>query len=216
MAGDWGVAVATEWLANLDVDGATAKSVLRCFAEMQLAAVIGQIRDLLADDDNVELTYRLKTASYTVAGPLLMGARVAGASPAQERAITEFAMPVGIAFQLRDDLLGVFAPPEQTGKPFAADIRAGKRTALVLECLRRGSPNEARFVRRVLGNAKASGGDLQRFVRLLESTGARARVEQRIRTLHRRGLAKLATARLLTEGKALIASSATVLIDRNA
>jgi geranylgeranyl diphosphate synthase, type I len=216
LAGDWGVAVATEWMANLDLDGAKARAVLRCFTHMQLAAVVGQIRDLLADDDDVEQTYRLKTASYTVTGPLLIGALVAGASPAQQQALTDFAMPVGVAFQLRDDLIGVFAQPEQTGKPFASDIRAGKRTALVLECLRRASPSETRFVRRVLGNASATEKDLHRLVHLLESTGAQAHVERRIRVLHRRGLARLATARLRPESKALLASASTVLIDRGA
>jgi geranylgeranyl diphosphate synthase, type I len=216
LAGDWGVAVATDWMADLPLAGTQARAALRCFAGMQLAAVVGQIRDLLADDDDVEQTYRLKTASYTVSGPLLVGAILAGASQTQQKAIGDFAVPVGVAFQLRDDLIGVFAPPEQTGKPFASDIRAGKRTLLVLECLRRASPAEARFLRRVLGDAKASRSDLLKFVRLLESTGARTQVEDRIRVLHRRGLSKLVGARLRPEGKALLASASTLLIDRGA
>jgi len=216
LAGDWGVAVATDWVARLAIDGSKVKAVLACFANMQLAAVVGQIRDLVADDDDAELTYRLKTASYTVTGPLLIGALVAGANATQQRSVVDFATPVGVAFQLRDDLIGVFAPPEQTGKPFASDVLAGKRTALVLECLRAATPLEARFIRRTLGNAGAGQKDLRRFVKLLESTGARARVEKRIRTLQRQSLSKLAKAHLLPEGKALLASAATFLIDRGA
>jgi geranylgeranyl diphosphate synthase, type I len=216
LAGDWGVAVATAWMAKLPLTGTRLSAALACFANMQLAAVLGQIRDLLADDNDAELTYRLKTASYTVSGPLVLGSILAGANATQRKAIADFALPIGVAFQLRDDLIGVFAPTAQTGKPFASDVRAGKRTALVLECLRRVSAADVRFMRRVLGNPNARQKDLARFVHLLDSSGAKALVEARIRTLHRRGLAKLSKAKLRAEGKALLASAATALIVRDA
>lgn len=216
LAGDWGVAVATEWMARLDVDGKTLKAALSCFAEMQLAAVVGQVRDLLAVDDDVELTYRLKTASYTVSGPLLLGAILGCGTPAQLKSIAQFALPIGVAFQLRDDSIGVFGSPEATGKPFASDIRAGKRTAIVLESLRLATPAEGRFLRRILGNPMATDKDLKRFVRLLESTGAKKRVENRIATLYRRGMKQLAGAKLRSEGKLLLASAAAALVNRNA
>jgi geranylgeranyl diphosphate synthase type I len=216
LAGDWGVAVATDWMANLPVDGGALKRALGCFAEMQLAAVVGQIRDLVATDEDAELTYRLKTASYTVNGPLLLGAILAGATPVQTKAITQFAVPVGVAFQLRDDIIGVFAPPERTGKPFASDIRAGKRTALVIECLKRVDSRDARFMRRVLGNPEASERDLVRFVRLLEDSGALGHIEARIRMLYRRGLAQLAKSPLRAGGKLLLESAAEALIRRDA
>jgi geranylgeranyl diphosphate synthase, type I len=216
MAGDWGVAVATDWMARLAVTGSTLQAALTCFADMQLAAVVGQIRDLVADDDDAELTYRLKTASYTVSGPLQLGAILAGGNAAQLAGIEDFAVPIGIAFQLRDDLIGVFASEERTGKPFASDVLSGKRTSLVLRCLRRVSEKDARFMRRTLGNANASQGSLRRFVNLLESSGAKKSVENRIRTLHRLGMQKLAKARLRAEGKALLESAATALIFRDA
>ncbi|HEY5955425.1 MAG TPA: polyprenyl synthetase family protein, partial [Polyangiaceae bacterium] len=127
----------------------------------------------------------------------------------------DFALPVGVAFQLRDDLIGVFAPPERTGKPFASDIRAGKRTALVIECFKRVDDREARFMRRVLGNSQATERELARFVHLLEESGAHRSVQARIRTLHRRGLNHLAKAKLRTPGKLLLESAARALIDRD-
>lgn len=216
LAGDWGVATATDWMARLAVEGARLRDALCCFADMQLAAVVGQIRDLVAADDDIELTYRLKTASYTVEGPLLLGAILAGASEAQRKLLRDFALPVGVAFQLRDDLIGVFAPPEQTGKPYASDVRAGKRTVLVRECLRRASSSERKFLQRVLGDAAASERDLKRFVKLLETSGARAEVEAQIHALHRRGLAALDSRRIRSEGKALLESAAAALISRGA
>lgn len=216
LAGDWGVAVATAWMARLPVAGARLKDALNCFAEMQLAAVAGQIRDLVAQDDDIEMTYRLKTASYTVEGPLLLGAILVGATSAQRRILQEYAIPVGVAFQLRDDLIGVFAPPEQTGKPFASDVRAGKRTVLVRECLQRASSKDRRFLQSVLGDPSASTRDLKRFVSLLDSTGARAAVESRIQVLHAQGLAALNSPRLRDEGKALLESAAAALNVRGA
>jgi geranylgeranyl diphosphate synthase, type I len=216
LAGDWGVAVATDWMTSLALPGARLRAALRCFADMQLAAVVGQIRDLVADDDDAELTYRLKTASYTVCGPLLLGAILAGGSAAQQKDILGFALPIGEAFQLRDDLIGVFATPEQTGKPFASDVRAGKRTVLVRECLRRVSGQQASFMQRTLHSPAPSERDLQRFVHLLESSGASEFVEGRIDTLSRRGLARLAKARLRAEGKTLLASAAAALTVRKA
>jgi geranylgeranyl diphosphate synthase, type I len=216
LAGDWGVAVATDWMTNLALPSARLRAALRCFADMQLAAVVGQIRDLVADDDDAELTYRLKTASYTVCGPLLLGAILAGANAAQQKDILGFALPIGEAFQLRDDLIGVFAPSEQTGKPFASDVRAGKRTVLVRECLQRVSARQASFMQRILHSPAPSEKDLLRFVALLDSSGAKARVEARIATLCRRGLAKLGKARLRAAGKTLLASAAAALTVRHA
>lgn len=216
LAGDWGVAVATDWMARLSVDADRLRDALSCFSEMQLAAVVGQMRDLVAQDDDIELTYRLKTASYTVEGPLLLGAILAGSNQAQRRLLREFALPLGVAFQLRDDLIGVFAPPERTGKPFASDVRAGKRTVVVRECLQRASSAERRFMQKVLGNASASDRDLKRFVSLLETSGARASVESKIQSLHRRSLAAIDSRRLRAEGKTLLESAAAALILRGA
>jgi geranylgeranyl diphosphate synthase type I len=74
---------------------------------------------------------RFKSAKYTVERPLHMGATLAGAGPAMIEALTEVALPLGEAFQLRDDVLGVFGDPAVTGKPAGDDLREGKRTVLV-------------------------------------------------------------------------------------
>ena len=74
---------------------------------------------------------RYKSAKYTVERPLHIGAALAGAGPDLIQALSEVALPLGEAFQLRDDVLGVFGDPEQTGKPAGDDLREGKRTVLV-------------------------------------------------------------------------------------
>ena len=106
----------------------------RAFARVQREVIIGQLIDLRgapASAEQVESMHDLKTGSYTVRGPLAIGAILAGASAEQRAALDRFAAPLGVAFQLRDDLLGTFGDPRATGKPAGNDVRRGKRTALV-------------------------------------------------------------------------------------
>lgn len=215
LAGDWGAAVATDWMAMLPIPTKRLPAVLRCFVEMQTAAVTGQIRDLLAADGNPERTYELKTASYSVNGPLQLGALLGG-SPAKARmALEQFAMPLGVAFQLQDDLIGVFSPEAVTGKPFASDLKQGKRTPLIFEGRKRADKTQLALLNRVIGNPTAKVRDLEKAVRFLETSGARAAISQRINRLYDQSLAALDNRALRPEGKELLRSAATALVARS-
>lgn len=96
----------------------------------QFLDVVGQTRTELSVEDAM-LVVRYKSAKYTVERPLHIGAALAGADPALIDALSEVALPLGEAFQLRDDVLGVFGDPEVTGKPAGDDLREGKRTVLI-------------------------------------------------------------------------------------
>src|SRR5207249_2871442 len=126
------------------------------------------------------LAYQLKTGSYTVRGPLCLGAILGQAKPATLRALERFALPVGVAFQLRDDLLSAFGDPKDTGKPLGNDLRSGKRTVLLVQGLTRSRGAELALLKRVAGNARAREADLRRALGVLESSGARGFVEARV------------------------------------
>ena len=147
------------------------------FQNMHLEVVFGQQLDLLAHED-VTLTQHLKTGSYTMRGPMRLGALLADASDEQLQVLTRFAQPLGIAFQLRDDVLGTFGDPAVTGKPVGHDLREGKYTALVAEArnLMTAEQDRARLDA-VLGDRSAPLAEVQAVIRLLETSGARARVE---------------------------------------
>ncbi|MBM4364235.1 MAG: polyprenyl synthetase family protein, partial [Deltaproteobacteria bacterium] len=161
LAGDLGVALAQEALARVDVPPARLPRVFAAFAEMQADAIAGQQRDVVARGGDVELTYRLKTGSYTAAGPLRLGALLGGARERLVGGLERVAVPAGVAFQLRDDLLSLFAESTETGKPFANDLRAGKRTALIVALEQLGSPADRAAVRRVLGKPRATEASLR-------------------------------------------------------
>jgi geranylgeranyl diphosphate synthase type I len=133
LAGDFGCAVAQRLLLEVDVPPARLAEAARVLARIQEDVVLGQTLDLLDTSCDVETKHDLKTGSYTVRGPLALGAALAGASTEQRAALERFGGPLGIAFQLRDDLLGLFGEAREVGKPIGSDLRQGKRTALVAE-----------------------------------------------------------------------------------
>lgn len=124
---------------------------------------------------------RLKTGSYSFELPLLLGARLAGASEALQAILSSYARPLGQAFQIADDLLGTFAAPEVTGKPNASDLREGKRTLLVTRALERATPADARILREGLGRREMSDAEAEALREILRRSGAAesARTEAR-------------------------------------
>lgn len=191
LAGDYASAVALEALSQVEMKPSAALPAFACFAEMQLDAIAGQQLDLIGGDYDVELAYQLKTGSYTVRGPLRLGAILGGAGPKTLLALDRFALPIGVAFQLRDDLLSAFGEPKQTGKPLGNDLRAGKRTALLAAGLKLSRGKDLRALKSVIGNVEASDAELRTALSVLESSGAHAMIEDRIAELSRAGLAEL-------------------------
>ncbi|MEO9327583.1 polyprenyl synthetase family protein [Gordonia aurantiaca] len=118
------------------------------WAAMRTEVLGGQFLDIVNEasgDDSAAAAYRVmefKTAAYTVARPLELGARLAGASEDLVGTLRSIGHDLGIAFQLRDDLLGVFGDPVRTGKPSGDDLVSGKRTALLGTALRRADDSD--------------------------------------------------------------------------
>ncbi|AKV01631.1 Octaprenyl diphosphate synthase [Labilithrix luteola] len=185
LAGDLASGYAQSALLECPVSADRLLRAAQAFARIQEDVVTGQLAEMsavrAAQPPSVELIHSLKTASYTVTGPLALGAVLAGADDARVAEFGRFGRPLGIAFQLRDDLLGVFGDPTATGKPIWNDIRQGKRTALVTEL--RGSAEAEALLARVLGNPDAPSSEIEAVVRLMETSGARARVEARVQEL---------------------------------
>jgi geranylgeranyl diphosphate synthase type I len=158
----------------------------------------------------------LKSGRYSVARPLELGALLVGASPEQAAALLALGDPLGRAFQLRDDLLGVFGDEATTGKPAGADLVEGKPTLLVAETLTRLSPADAERFRGRLGQAQLSAGEVDELRTLMVDCGARTAVEAHIER-------EIATARAQIDRLTLAASDrdelhefATWLVSRSA
>ncbi|MDQ1629767.1 MAG: geranylgeranyl diphosphate synthase, type [Actinomycetota bacterium] len=156
------------------------------FDRMRTELMCGQYLDMLAqvraETSVAEARHviRHKSANYTVAQPLLLGGTLAGAAAELLSAYEEYGLALGEAFQLRDDVLGVFGDPDVTGKPTGDDLREGKRTVLVAATMERASPAQAAELRRSLGDPHLDIETVARLRALMVETGALQAVERLI------------------------------------
>ncbi|APE38155.1 geranylgeranyl pyrophosphate synthase [Nocardia mangyaensis] len=193
----------------------------RVWARMRTEVLGGQLLDINGEaggDESVEAALRInryKTAAYTIERPLHLGAALAGADDALVAALRTYGTDVGIAFQLRDDLLGVFGDPAVTGKPSGDDLREGKRTVLIAEALRRADPAAAEALRTGLGT-ELDDEAVDRLRALLTDLGAVAEVERRITELTDTGLAAVATSTATPVAKQLLQAMALAATRRAA
>jgi len=208
LAGDFAAALATDSLASTQVPAPRVVEALRLFARMQCEVIAGQLLDVRASGV-VETMHDLKTGSYTVRGPLAIGAALAGASPESRAALDALSRPLGVAFQLRDDLLGTFGDPKTTGKPVGGDLRQGKRTAIVAAL--DGDPIAAPLLARVHGRKDASHDDVAALLAHMDRSGARARVESRLTALLDEAREILGRIELAPHGAELLAGAIAAL-----
>jgi geranylgeranyl diphosphate synthase type I len=216
LAGNFAAAWALESLLELPIAPAHVVLAARELGRVEEDVVHGQLLDVCAratDACDVEAAYALKTASYTVRCPIIMGARLAGADDAQVAALAAFAKPLGIAFQLRDDVLGTFGDSHAMGKPLGSDLRKGKRTALVVAAMR--DPRARESLGRVLGRAQATDDEMATAVARIQECGARAHVEERIAALVREARAALDRTHLTPYALMLLAQAVVVLSERD-
>ena len=174
-------------LASQEAVSAGRSAPLEPFFTMCEDVGIGQFLDIrceytrAATREDISAIITHKTVSYSALFPLLIGAALAE-QPAPETIadLQAFATPFGEAFQLRDDILGIFGDPAITGKPAGDDLTEGKNTFLFLETLERVSEVDARWLRSLRGK-RLEGDDVVRAQALMEDSGARAHVENMIR-----------------------------------
>ncbi len=214
LLGDLALAWADDMLHTAGLEPAALVRGLRPWRAMRTEMLAGQYLDVFSQvrgDETPEAALRvaeLKSASYTVARPLQLGAEIAGADQRTLAALENFGHDIGVAFQLRDDLLGVFGDPEVTGKPAGDDLREGKRTLLIAEALQearaQGDERAVAELRAVLGDPDVSADRIESARSVLVRLGAQTAVEKRIaeltgsahRTLNSAGLAEPAATRL--------------------
>jgi geranylgeranyl diphosphate synthase type I len=210
-----------ELLAAAPLSDAQREAIEPVIRMMRSEAIFGQYLDLLAtgrQDGDVDATLtvaRYKTGSYTVHRPLQLGAVLAGAGPEVLPACRAVGVPLGEAFQLRDDLLGVFGDPARTGKSRLDDLREGKHTTLMALALQRADPEQARRLRRLVGDPELGEAGASAVREILEGTGARDEVERMIRTRYEKARAALRDAPFAPAGSAALAGLASRAVVRD-
>jgi geranylgeranyl diphosphate synthase, type I len=198
LLGDLLLSWSEELLRRCGLPAETVGAALEVFDRCRTEVIAGQFLDVSvqarahADVDTAMTVLRYKSAKYSIERPLHVGAALAGATPAQLEELTRFGLPLGEAFQLRDDLLGVYGDPGTTGKPAGDDLVEGKRTVLVALALDGTDREAARRLDAALGTPldEAAVADLRDVI---DRSGAHAQVEQVIAALAERAVAALDT-----------------------
>lgn len=220
LLGDLLLSWSDEVLRTSGLPDADVLAGLRIFDITRTEVVAGQFLDVSAQaratrDIDLSMTVlRYKSAKYSVERPLHLGATLAGGSVEQYQSLTNFGIPLGEAFQLRDDLLGIFGDPSLTGKPIGDDLREGKRTVLTALAWENLDATQAQFLDVSLG-ANLSDADVGALCALIESSGARSRVEDLITTLTERSLAALESAPITEAARATLHQLAVAATQRS-
>jgi geranylgeranyl diphosphate synthase type I len=194
LLGDLAFVLADELFLDADVPPDTLVDALRLFTTMREEVMAGQYLDVVAAHEGDrggggggELALRiaaLKSGRYTIARPLQLGAVLAGGGDDLIEDLFRFGEPLGQAFQIRDDVLGVFGAVEATGKPRDSDLREGKRTLLVAETSARLAHDDARNFHALLGRADLTAAEADELRSLMRESGgveATAAIVDRLR-----------------------------------
>ena len=176
--------------------GVTSEALIHClpiFDEMRVELMAGQFLDVheqaLATQSvarSLKIA-RYKSGKYTVERPLHFGVTLAQPDGEKRQSymtiFSEFGLPLGEAFQLRDDLLGVFGDPSITGKPVGDDLREGKRTVLMAMTHDRASEQQERIISKLFGDPSLSDAGIEELQMIITNTGAGEHVEELIEKL---------------------------------
>lgn len=221
LAGDLTFVWADELFESTDLPPDALARARRVFTTLREEVIAGQYLDLLlaadpgADEARARHVALLKSARYTVTRPLLLGAALAPGGQTAEvtEALTGYGDAVGLAFQLRDDILGLYGDPTATGKSDLDDLHEGKRTLLMLRALRLASPSQRAVLEGALGNPAldARGADEVRTV--VAATGALASVEALLVAQHAAALEALEP--LVDPARSALAELADLAIRRH-
>jgi geranylgeranyl diphosphate synthase type I len=234
LIGDLCLVWADQLLARTPLPPPTLLEVRARYDRMRIEAIAGQYLDVLGETDprswsvdRALLVARHKTASYTVQWPLAFGLALAGGDSRLDEAYRVYGLAVGEAFQLRDDLLGVYGDPAVTGKPAADDLRTGKPTTLMMLALEMATPAQRAVLTQPLPHTDLAGAvtpaegsgesaAIARRARIIAETGAPARVEEMIRARVGEGVAALADGPIRPDARTALIELATIATHRPA
>lgn len=202
--------------------GAPNEAAIRdTFSTMEEEVIGGQLLEMQLEErqevspETLERVLQMKSGRYSVKRPLQLGALFADAPDAQLEPLSQYGRAAGAAFQLQDDLLGMFGDPDATGKPVGDDLREGKFTFLVYHTLQRSDAEDRQFVRQALGDASLTDDEVQQVCEIMRRSGAVDRVCDMIDERLSRARDALADAALEADGETFLQGFVDYLGERN-
>ena len=176
--GDEGLFLASYLLNSLDLPKERLSKATQFMSQFLMETGLGQALDISYErqkrftEEDVLRVHTYKTAEYTISGPISLGAILAGADEKYLKAIKDFGIPVGIAFQLRDDELGIFSTEEVLGKPVDSDLRESKVTILIVKAFENAAGGDLKFLKYAFGNPNLAEEVVDRVREIIRQCGA--------------------------------------------
>ncbi len=195
MAGDLALAQAYDLINQSALPASKKFETIRYLSQSIFYVAGGELLDMEATFRQPCADYftiaQHKTARYSFVGPLLTGANIASAPALSVTHLTKFGLNLGIAYQLADDLLGLYGNQESIGKPIISDLREGKKTHLFEVIQQLSSPADHKYFSQVWGNPQVTVQDVNQVRQIGIHTGAKSRVEELMRQYARQSLQSL-------------------------
>lgn len=182
---------------------------------------IGQSKDIyleyvgVATEEDILKMYEYKTAKYTIEGPLHLGASLGGASDKTLKNFSNYAIPMGIAFQIQDDILGIFGSEKKTGKSVGSDIEEGKQTILVVKARENSNSKQKKQINDILGKKNITPEDIEKFQKIIKETGSLDYAVALARKLINRGKKNIEKMNINKEAKDFLIGIAGYMIQRD-
>lgn len=219
-AGNIASALSYEILSGLECDESYKNDALKLLSEVyvlenygQSLDMICQVRDNISQGDVIQV-HKLKTVPYTFDGPVKIGAILAGASMADLKKLEGYTVALGSAFQIQDDILGLFGSTEKIGKQATSDLKEGKKTLLILDALDQADKEQADIIHNNLGNKRVTIGALKAVRKVIEETGALDKSKKLAHKLAKQSIETIANLKLEAEGKEFLINIAEYIIAR--
>ncbi len=207
LLGDLAQAYAVELFASVETKPSRRADLVRCYSMMCEEVIVGQYLEMTAGfrqnltEQELLTVLQMKSGRYSVERPIQLGALLAGASDSTLEALAAYGAGMGEAFQLQDDLLGIFGDADRVGKPVGSDLAEGKFTLLIHHTLERASEEDGQAVLRALGKDGVSAAEVERVQTIIEQSGARRHLVDMVEERMRSALAALSGLRLEPDGE---------------
>lgn len=178
LAGDLASTFGYEVLVNSSFSSDLKIKAISRLNYIVVNTIAGEALDVaLVEYSNVKIDrifemQKYKTAKYTIEGPLHLGAILAGANEKFLESLSNFAVPAGIAFQIQDDIIGIFGDEKKIGKPVGSDIKEGKKTLLISKVLEKADDNQRQALNSALGNENISIEEVNKVRDIIIKTGS--------------------------------------------
>jgi len=178
IVGDIASAMANEIIFNVKFSAEVIVKALDKLQDIIYVTIPGEMLDIVMEnrgrttEKEILRMFEGKTSRYTFEGPLHLGCVLAGGDQKMLQAFTKYSLPLGKAFQIQDDILGVFGNEKKLGKPVGSDIVEGKQTLLVLKALKKGNAEQRKIVQSCLGKKDLTKKELKSFREVLRQTGS--------------------------------------------